>query len=384
MSAAAESPSSVRVRLGAYYFAYFAYIGVLTPYFSLWLAAQGHGAREIALVLAMPQVARVFAPALWGWIADRTGRSRGIVVFSAFVVLAGFVVLQAAQGVAQVAGVMLLASVLSAGASPLVEAAALAATRARPGSYGPVRLWGSVGFILAALATGAWLDRHEPATILDILTGLAALVCIAALGVPRRAPHPAAAEHVRLGAVFWRADVLSLFAACMCMTVAHGALYAFLSIHLEAAGYAKTAIGALWMVGSAAEIAVFVFLPQIMRRHSLRALLLASFACAALRFLLIGWAVEVLPLLLFALLLHAGTFGLFHGASLAAVHRLFPGRLEARGQALYTSLTYGVGGAAGTLIAGWTWQSFGPEISFTASAIAGAVGAALIAWKVRV
>jgi len=377
-------PLSLPARLGAYYFAFFAYIGVLTPYFSLWLAGRGFDARQIALVLAMPQIARVFAPAAWGWIADHTGWQRGIVIFSAFTVLGGFAAMYAAHGVAELAALMLAVSVLTSGAMPLVESAALAATRARPGSYGPVRLWGSIGFILAVLGAGAWLDRHEVSTVLDILVMLAGVVCVVAFGIPRRVPHAGAAGDARIGAVLARADVRAFFGACMCNAVAHGALYAFLSIHLEAAGYSKAAIGALWTLGSAAEIGVFVFLPQLMRRFTLRALLIASFVCIVVRFVLIGWAVNSLALLVFALLLHAATFGLFHAASLATVHRIFSGRLEARGQALYSSLTYGVGGAAGTLIAGWTWESLGPGLSFTVSALAGALGGALIAWKVRV
>ncbi len=362
---------TVPVRLGAYYFAYFAYAGVLVPYFSLWLAGQGYDARQMALVLAMPQLARIVAPAAWGWIADHTGWQRGIVIFSAFAVLGGFASLYFVRGVFEMACVMLLLSVLAAGSMPLVEAAALAATRARPGSYGPVRLWGSIGFILTVLGAGAWLDRHDVATVLDIIVALAALVCLAAFAA-------------RLGPLLARTDVRAFFGACICNAMAHGALYAFLSIHLESAGYSKAAIGALWTLGSAAEIAVFVYLPQLMRRFSLRSLLIASFACIALRFLLIGWAVDVLALLVFAILLHAATFGVFHGASLAAVHRIFSGRLEARGQALYSSLTYGVGGAAGTLIAGWSWDVLGGAATFGLSAAFGALGAVLIIWKVRV
>ncbi len=375
---------TVPVRLGAYYFAYFAYAGVLVPYFSLWLAGQGYDARQMALVLAMPQLARIVAPAAWGWIADHTGWQRGIVIFSAFAVLGGFASLYFVRGVFEMACVMLLLSVLAAGSMPLVEAAALAATRARPGSYGPVRLWGSIGFILTVLGAGAWLDRHDVATVLDIIVALAALVCLAAFGIPSREPHPATATAARLGPLLARTDVRAFFGACICNAMAHGALYAFLSIHLESAGYSKAAIGALWTLGSAAEIAVFVYLPQLMRRFSLRSLLIASFACIALRFLLIGWAVDVLALLVFAILLHAATFGVFHGASLAAVHRIFSGRLEARGQALYSSLTYGVGGAAGTLIAGWSWDVLGGAATFGLSAAFGALGAVLIIWKVRV
>jgi len=184
--------------------------------------------------------------------------------------------------------------------------------------------------------------------------------------------------------VLGRSDVLAFFGACMCMAAAHGAMYAFYSIYLEAAGYSKAMIGALWTLGVVAEVVVFLRLPQLMRRFSLRALLIASFLCAAVRFAAIGWAVDMLAVLAVAQLLHAATFGAFHAASIAAVHRLFPGRIAGRGQALYSSLTYGVGGAAGTLLAGWTWESLGATPSFLLSAIFGAVGAALIAWKFRV
>ena len=178
---------TVSARLGAYYFAYFTYAGALVPYFSLWLAAQGYGAAQIALVLAMPQVARVFAPAAWGWLADHSGRQRGIVVFAAFSVFLGFAALYVVQGVAAVALVMFVLSVFAAGSMPLVEAATLAATEGQAGRYGPIRLWGSVGFILAVLGTGAWLDGHSADTVLDIVVLLAAFVCVAAFGVPARA-----------------------------------------------------------------------------------------------------------------------------------------------------------------------------------------------------
>ena len=146
----------------------------------------------------------------------------------------------------------------------------------------------------------------------------------------------------------------------------------------------KTIIGALWTVGVVAEVFLFLRLPQLMRRFSLRVLLLASLCCAVLRFPVIGWAVDSLALLAAAQLLHAATFGAFHAGSVAAVHRLFPGALAARGQAFYSSIAYGLGGAAGSLVAGWTWTSLGASASFAVSAAFAAFGAILVAWKMRV
>lgn len=371
-------------RLATYYFAYFTYAGVLVPYFSLWLAAEGLAATQIALVLAMPQLARIFAPAAWGWLADHSGRRRAIVVFSAFAVAAGFAALYWVRSVAGMALVMLTLSALAAGAMPLVETITLAATEGRAGRYGTIRLWGSVGFIIAVLGTGLWLDHHPPSTILDLIVVLAVLVCVAALAIPQGGQAKAAARLERFTDVLRRAEVIALFGACICMSVAHGALYAFYSIYLEGAGYSKSAIGGLWTLGVVAEVLVFLGLPRLMRAFSLRQLLLASFACAALRFFAIGVAVDSLVVLIVAQFAHAATFGSFHAASIAAVHRLFSGPVQGRGMALYSSLTYGIGGAAGTLIAGWSWTALGAGPSFLVSACFGVAGALLVGWKVRV
>jgi len=167
------------------------------------------------------------------------------------------------------------------------------------------------------------------------------------------------------------------------MVVAHSALYAFYSIHLAHAGYSKSAIGVLWTLGVVAEIAVFVTLPRLLRRFSLRALLLGSFLAAGLRFVVIGWAVDWVLLIAAAQLLHAATFGVYHAASVALIHRHFTGAHQARGQALYASVSYGLGGVAGTLLAGWSWAALGPGWTFTISSLAGLTGAALVAWRVR-
>ena len=373
------------LRLSAYFCAYFLYAGALVPYFALYLAARGYGAGEIAVVLAMPQLARVAAPAFWGWLADRSGAARGIVVFSAAVLLAGYVLVHWSESYAALVAIMLVMSLLSAGALPIVEALTLGSLEGRTERYGPIRLWGSVGFIAGVLATGAWLDARTPHALLDVVLPLAALTLAASLLLPgRRVVLAAGQAHARLFAVLRRPDVLAFVGACFCMNVAHGALYAFYSIYLEGEGYSKTAIGVLWTLGVLAEIVLFMLLPRLLRRFSLRAVLAASCACAVLRFLFIGWGVHSVVLLAVAQLLHAATFGAYHAASVAMVHRLFTGALQARGQTLHSSVSYGLGGVTGTLLAGWSWSALGPELSFTLSAVAGLAGAALVIWRVRV
>jgi PPP family 3-phenylpropionic acid transporter len=201
---------------------------------------------------------------------------------------------------------------------------------------------------------------------------LLALCAVAvAIGLPggrRHAPGTATSFRITPAA-------RAALGAGFCMAVAHGVLYAFLTLHLQRLGYSASVIGALWTLGVVAEIAVFYYLPGLLRRYSLSAILLFSFGCAVARFLGIAWLAAELWLLLLAQLLHAATFGSFHAASIAAIHRIFPEAAHARGQALFSSVSYGAGGAAGALVAGWAWEAWGAGAAFTCAALFGLVGA---------
>ena len=128
------------IRLAAYYFAFFAYAGAMMPYFALYLESIGLVAAQIAFVLAMPQLARIFAPTFWGWVADRSHRHRAIVVASGAALVLGYGALFRIDDAGGIAAVMLGLSLISAGAMPIVESIALSTLGAQSGRYGPVRL----------------------------------------------------------------------------------------------------------------------------------------------------------------------------------------------------------------------------------------------------
>lgn len=355
-------------RLSAFYFTFFAYAGAYVAYFPLYLAERGLSGAHIAWVLAIAPVTRIFAPQAWGWVADHSGAHRAIVVFSCAVTAAAFAALPFASHIALVIGLM---SVLSAGALPIVEAITLGSLAGQAGRYGPIRLWGSVGFIAVVLGGGLWLDYQPVSTLPAILVLFMLATSGVALALPRARKRIAEkAEPVR-----FTPAARALCAAGFCNAVAHGALYAYLSIHLEALGYGATIIGMLWTLGVLAEIVVFFYLPQLFRRVALSTILVFSLASGVARFLAIGWAAEMLWIVLLAQLLHAATFGSFHAASVAAVHRVFPEHAQARGQAWFSGISYGAGAASGFVIAGWAWQGGGAQAAFSVSAMAALAGA---------
>lgn len=367
-------------RLSAYYFFYFAFIGAFSPYFTLYLQSLRFSAWDIGVLMSLMQVMRLLAPNLWGWLADRLGAKTPIVRGAALMSLAGFSCFFFAQGFAGFfTGMALLAFFWSA-ALPLVEALTFTHLGTQANRYGSIRLWGSVGFILAVLGLGWLLDRLPLSTMLwasfALLGGI--LACAMTLPEKREARHET--DRQPIGDILRRREVRALFAACFCMAAAHGALYVFYSIYLVGRGYGTTTVGFLWTLGVLAEIVVFLYLPRLFHVFSLRAILLFSFACAFVRFLLIGWCVDWLVLILVAQVLHAATFGAYHAAAVAAVSRWFAGRHQARGQALYGSISFGAGGMLGGLLSGWSWDAMGAELTYTMSAAFALAGMALL-WQ---
>ena len=61
----------------------------------------------------------------------------------------------------------------------------------------------------------------------------------------------------------------------------------------------------------------------------------------------------------------------------------FQGRHQAKGQAIYTGIAYGLGGALGSVFSGYTWDWLGADVTFFISAVAASIGLILIAWKMK-
>ena len=190
------------------------------------------------------------------------------------------------------------------------------------------------------------------------------------LRIPRSGMAEAADEALAsLGSVMRERRVWMLLLACFLMSSAHGVYYVFYSIHLDTLGYSKGMIGLLWSLGVLVEIGLFMIMAPLMKRYSLRALLLATYAVAAVRFLMIGWGGESLVLLLIAQTMHGVSFGVHHAASIAAVNQWFPRHIHARGQALYSSLSFGGGGLFGGVISGLVWEPLGAGWAFTLGSV---------------
>lgn len=364
-------------------FVYYAFMGTLTTYAPLYFAAHGVSAAEVGILMSLVQVMRIVGPTLWGWVADHTSRRVLVLRMTALGALAAFTGIAFGRGFAHFFIAMVCLNLFTSAQGPLTEALMLAEMRGDTSRYGRVRLWGSLGFVAAVMAAGFALDRLGVAA----LPWLAGLVLLLVLGQSlriREAPRldgPHAAPP--LLQVLRQPAVIAFFAQAALMVGAHTSLYAFYSLYLERAGYGKALTGAMWSLGVLAEVVFFYFQAGVLRRVGVRTAMMASFAVAVLRFAMIGRGPGWLPVLVLAQLLHAFSFAAHHCASITAMQRWFGGPLQARGQALFMSIAYGIGGTCGGLFMSWCWERLGPGSVYGAGVALSllAAGAAGLFWK---
>jgi PPP family 3-phenylpropionic acid transporter len=370
-------------RLGGFYFVYFLMLGGVAPYFSLYLRKLAFDGVEIGTLLALMPLARVFAPNAWAWIADHQGQRRPLVRMTTAAAALSCAGLLLAKSFGGLFVVILVLNIFWCAALPLVEATTMGHLKGRLGDYGRIRVWGSISFVISVVLLGQILDRTGILWLPVMLVTLFALCALAAWALPVDQVPPHHEDHARLREIVRRPEVVALFAACFLMALAHGPYNTFYSIHLVEIGYSKSSVGWLWALSVVGEVFVFLLMPRLMQRFTIPAIIMFSLGCAVVRFLLIGWFAQSLALMVLAQLMHAATFGAHHAAALAAIHHLFRGRTQARGQALYTSLGFGAGGAAGGFASGWLWQHTTPALTFTFAAGAALLALLVVAGRLR-
>ena len=383
------TPAAPLARFGALTFMYFAAVGLFNPYAPLWFQSLGFSTLVIGAIASLQSWTRVLTPYAWSWAGDHTGRRVELIRLAALGSLLSALGLLLvpqleAAGLTQVVWAVALMTALlfvaNSGVVPLYEALLTHALHTRDGidpkRYGRVRVWGSVGFILAVTAFGALLERFGIGVFPAFVAAMNALLLVAALRLPATRPdakHDEPAPPVL--PLLRRPEVAWFFASIFFTVLAHTSLYAFFSLYLVSLGYGKAAVGAFWAVSVAVEIVFFWTQGRWFPRLPAVRWLEVVAGVTALRFLATAGGAAWAPLLVLGQLMHAVTFAAHHAACISMVHRLFPGRLRGRGQALYTMLGYGLSGVLGGVGGGWLIDHQGFGALFGAAAACG-----LLAW----
>lgn len=351
------------------------------PYWSLYLEGQGFSYLQIATLMATIQLTKMVAPSVWGWLGDRSGQRVRLVRFGAITGSLFFAGVFLEPGFWGLLLVMLAFTFFWNAILPLYEVITLRALGAKKDKYGKVRLWGSVGFIGAVAAVGGILEwvpvDRLPWLLLPVFVGIA----VSAFLVPaERGERKPPAPKGSLKAIVTHPAVITFFLMNFLLQVSHGAYYTFFSIHLVQHGYGNLAIGLLWSLGVLAEIGLFLVMHRLSLRFSVRQIVIGALLLTMIRWVLIAELTSIVSVLIFAQLLHAASYGALHAISVQYIQGFFGKHHHGQGQALYSGLTFGAGGAIGAWMSGFLVEGISTSAAFWGGAVAMAV-AIVVSWR---
>jgi len=320
----------------------------------------------------MLQITRIVGPFSWGWLSDYLSNRIGIIRFCACLAAVVFLFIFFLQSYAAFFVWMFVLHTILSSLMPLGESAtvhALFKDNSFDKRYGRLRLWGSIGFIAMVLFAGELFQKKG--IELYPIVGTIILIFLAAVTFCLHEPKMERHKMVKgeLWIVLLNPDVRWFLLSGFFMIFAHAALYVFYSMYLADLGYNKFQIGLFWALGVGAEVIFFYFQSKILSRLDPEVVLQAAFGIGVFRFILIAFF-PMTWVLIFAQLMHAATFGAHHSAATKLLQRWFTGSLQARGQALMATVSYGLGGTLGGLVAGWLCDATQPRNVFVMSALA--------------
>ena len=364
-------------RLSGFYGFYFASLGILLPYWTLYLKSLTFDAKTIGILMAILAATRIISPSLWGWLADHIGQRMLIVRWASLVTFLIFLGVFVNQSVYWLGLVIFGFSFFWNASLPQVEAITLHYLGDDSHRYGQIRLWGSIGFILSVILLGQAITLYSINVIPWVLGACFFGIFAVSLSIKDSdRPHPHHSDR-SLRQVLAQPAVIVLFITAFLSQASHAPYYTFYSIYLETHNYPATTISYLWSIGVVAEISLFVIMHHLSRFFSVGQLLRLSLLLACLRWLLMGLFVDEFAVIYGIQLLHAGTFAIYHAAAMRFLQQHFAGQLQGQGQALYSSVSFGAGGAVGAFGSGYLW-AIDPLLAFGVASGLGFIGYLLV------
>lgn len=371
----AVNHSALHAKLSSFYFVYYVAVGAFVPFWPLYLHALGYTPAQIGIALATTGLVRVTVPMGWGWIMDRSGRRMPWIAGGMLLAAVFFAMVPFSPSFAGLIALHAIYATFWNVALPPFDVVTLNHLARTGADYARIRLWGSIGFIVAVAILGPVLDRVGIAPLpWVIVAGMLGLVWLALIVPDVHDPRP---HDATLGGFLARVNkpaVIALLAACFLSQLSFAPFYGFFSIYLEEHDYSRGVIGGLWALGVIAEVIVFLYTGRIIRRFGARPVLIVTMLSSALRWWMLALFVDVVALLVISQVLHFLSFALYHAVTVHYIHELFPGRFQGRGQALLAAVSFGLGGAVGSMLTGAAWEPIGAQAVYLA-----ATGVALMA-----
>jgi PPP family 3-phenylpropionic acid transporter len=360
-------------------------VGAYVPYLPLYYRSLGFGLGEIGAILALGAFVGLLAAPLWGALSDRRRGSPRVLIggIGLAIVGAGILALSPPSWLTFL-GAACFGTGL-AGTVPILDARALEATGANRSSYGPLRAWGSMSYVVSAVATGAAIEAWGIRVLFGVL--IVFLLATAVVGLSLRSPVRRGVDLVvnplwNAGRLFGPRGLglfpLGAFLSWLSMS----AVLTFTPLRFAELGAGATIVGLGGAIAASIEVPIMLGFPKLAARFGSERLLIAGVAFIAARAVVAELATEPTMLLVASIFGGVG-FALFFVGGVTYVSRHVPAELAATAQGIFQGLANSLSQVTAAFAGGAVAAAFGIQGLFGVSIVLGVLGAAILAFAVR-
>ena len=327
--------------LGAYYFFYFALVGVYIIFMPKALLELGYTPIEVGIIYAAAPFMRFLLPFIFRHAIALTPKVYLLALALTF--FATLLFLVSIEDFWLYLSANLLFGAAMGVSLPYVETIALASLSKH--HYGKVRLWGSLGFMGIALWLGKILS--SPHVALYYLSSMALLTLFFGAFLIRydSSSHSTAQEDASFSLSKYWAFWVSIFL----MQVGFGGFYNFFTIYETSHGISLEMTSWMWSFGVICEIVMLYFQGPLLQKNLLNILQFATLV-TAFRWFLLYLFPDSITLTFASQSLHAVSFALYHTAAITYVFSLYTQKKLA--QQFFLGIAFGLGGSVGALLSG--------------------------------
>lgn len=357
------------------FFIFFVGYGALLPFLPVYYQQIGLPPGQIALLQSLSPLLVFLSQPIFGPLADRMG-NRGRLL--AGVLLATGLMgalLMLPRSFAALLPVVALFSFFRSVIVPLSDSIALGEAQRTGRSYSQLRLWGSLGFVVATNLLGFVYARYSIKLAFVVWLASMALGALIATRLPadgvKRKREPLGPSLKRLVA---NRELLLFLGVTSLVQMTEAAHATFFSIHLSGLGAAAGLVGLAWGLAALTEVPVWSVLPRFVRRWGALPILTVAATFYGIRWVIYG-LVGSAPFLVGLQLLQGISFALFMPVAVEEVGRLTPPELRTSGQALLGIVSGGVATVIGTMVGGMLVDRAGTALLYTVMGGVAFVGA---------
>jgi MFS transporter, PPP family, 3-phenylpropionic acid transporter len=372
--------------MGLYFATLFLIYGVHVTYYPVWLSSRGLRAEEIGLITAMPIFMRTLLTPMIASYADSRGNHRAVIIAMS---LAGVVLTGIISQCTTFMSLLLTSvpfAIVVASIMPLTETIAVTGVRGAGHDYGRMRLWGSLTFLVATIASGLLFDAFGAGVGIWILVAACMATALASLLIPKPASEvvtiPSESSLTEPSVPALQLLTMPVFAAFLlaigAIHGAHAAFYTFGALHFKSLGFSGATFGWLWAVSVFVEIGVFAYSKPLIARFGATQLIIAAGVASIIRWggMSLNPSLGVVTLLQ---VLHGLTYGAGHLGAIHFIARAVPTVGAGTAQALYSAIGSGFITGLATLASGYLYPVLGGQTFLAMGALAG-VGLIAAIW----